>query len=368
MSSGILRRRFILEASVRCGGDTKRARGLFGRRGRRKRSTASSVPSMHVFDRKHKLMQKDRSNRSANAHEYDYLRDYVAEQLTDRLQDICRDFPIALDLGCGAGHVAKHLDTLGGVERLVQMDMSNEAMNRCMSSNTSCVVDGRRDVHVVGDEEFVPLREESVDLVISSMSLHWVNDLPGTFAQVYRALKPDGVFLGAMLGGDTLNELRSSFVAAEQERHGGVSQHVSPLVQVSDVGTLLQSAGFNLPCVDTETVHVGYADSLAVWEHLQGMGDTNVGVGRLKQVSMDTMLASAAVYQTSYYVNDSTKTPTKSALDMEGSDAFDADGYLPATFQIVYMIGWKPAPTQQRPDLPGSATRSLTELGTNAPL
>jgi len=320
---------------------------------RRKRTT--DINPMYVFNRRHKRKQKDRAATLDLDGEFDYLRNYVAEQLVDRLQDISRDFPIAVDLGCGSGHIGKKLDDLGGIDHLLQLDMSCAAISRCQSAEPQ----GLRVSHVIADEEAVPLQPESVDLVMSSLSLHWVNDLPGTFAQIHRALKPDGVFLAAMLGGDTLNELRSSFVAAEQERHGGVSPHVSPLAMVSDVGTLLQHAGFNIPCVDSETTHVGYADAVAVWEHLQGMGDSNATVGRLSQVSLDTMLASAAVYQSAYHCSP----PRTEDLDeVDGTD----NGYLPATVQIIYMIGWKPEKSQQRPDARGSAIRSLKELGTSS--
>eukprot|EP00939_MAST-03C_sp_MAST-3C-sp1_P003891 g3891.t1 len=318
---------------------------------------------MFVFNRDHKRMQKERASQSENAADFDYLRDYAAEQLTDRLQDINRDFPIAIDLGCGGGHVLKHIDTLGGVEHLIHMDMAEAAVSRCVAEARRSGVEDRRESHLIADEEAIPLQPESADLIVSSLSLHWVNDLPGTFAQVYDALKPDGVFLGAMLGGDTLNELRSSFVAAEQERLGGVSQHVSPLAQVSDAGTLLQSAGFTFPCIDTEIVHVGYADAVAVWEHLQGMGDSNATVGRLSQVSRDTLLASAAVYQSSYFVDarDDVDLPSRSDESASALEEDDA-GYLPATFQIIYLIGWKPAPDQRRPLLRGSATKHLSDL------
>ena len=323
----------------------------------RRFASSSPTPSMVVFDRETKRKQRDRANRNRDAEtdDFDYLRDYVATQLTDRLMDITREFPVAVNLGCDGMHVAKHLDTLGGVEKLINIDTSEMALRRGLRGSSS--VDGREDFAILGDEEFLGLQDESVDLVLSSMSLHWVNDLPGTFAQIYRALKPDGVFLAAMLGGDTLNELRSSFVAAEQERSGGVSPRVSPLIQISDAGTLLQNAGFSLPCVDTETVHVGYADAVSVWEHLQRTGDTNASLGRLtSKPSVDTLLAAASVYQSAFYVEDSEVA----------ADAEEDKGYLPATFQVVYLIGWKIDKSQagpiSKPLLRGSASLHLSEL------
>lgn len=325
-----------------------------------RRLSSSSPTSMVVFDRETKRKQRDRANRDRDSEtdDFDYLRDYVATQLTDRLMDITREFPVAVNLGCDGMHVAKHLDTLGGVEKLINIDTSEMALRRGLRGSIS--VDGREDFAILGDEEFLGLQDESVDLVLSSMSLHWVNDLPGTFAQIYRALKPDGVFLAAMLGGETLNELRSSFVAAEQERSGGVSPRVSPLIQISDAGTLLQNAGFSLPCVDTETVHVGYADAVSVWEHLQRTGDTNASLGRLtSKPSVDTLLAAASVYQSAFYVEGS-----------QEEEEEEDEGYLPATFQVVYLIGWKVDKSQagpiSKPLLRGSASLHLSELSSSS--
>ena len=333
-------------------------------------ASSNAPASMTVFDRETKRKQRDRANRDrgGESDDFDYLRDYVATQLTDRLMDITKEFPVAVNLGCDGMHVAKHLDTLGGVERLINVDTSEMALRRGLRGNNG--VDGREDFAMLGDEEFLGLQDESVDLVLSSMSLHWVNDLPGTFAQIYRALKPDGVFLAAMLGGETLNELRSSFVAAEQERSGGVSPRVSPLIQISDAGTLLQSAGFSLPCVDTETVHVGYADAVSVWEHLQRTGDTNASLGRLtSKPSVDTLLAAASVYQSAFYVDDSGDgdgVGDDGVGDVEEKKEKGEEGYLPATFQIVYLIGWKIDKTQagpiSKPLLRGSASLHLSEL------
>ena len=199
---------------------------------------------------------------------------------------------------------------------------------------------------LLADEEHLPFPAEKFDLVLSSLSLHWVNDLPGTLIQASNSLRPDGVFIGAMLGGQTLTELRSAFVVAEQERDGGVSPHVSPFAQVADCGNLLQRAGFNLPTVDTDIIRLDFPDAFMLMEHLGGMGEGNACALRRDVLSRDTLTAAAVAYHELYG---------------------NADGTVPATFQVIYMIGWKPHETQARPKRRGSATRSLKELSKPQP-
>eukprot|EP00501_MAST-03F_sp_TOSAG23-6_P002341 GSMAST32.ASY1.ANO1.2443.1 assembled CDS len=278
------------------------------------------MPSMTVFDRDHKRMQRDRAASSPRAEAFDYLKDYVALSLVERLDDLSRDFPMAVDVGCNAGHCLKYLGEHANIDA-----KEREGLRKSFSEDDERTFNcDHRAAFVVGDEETLPLQENSCDLILSSMSLHWINDLPGALHQIHNALKPNGVFLAAMVGGATLNELRMSFVAAEQERDGGVSPRTSPLAQVSDVGSLLVDAGFALPTVDTELVHCNYEDAVSLWEHLQAMGDSNSSLGRMMSNKRETMLAAASIYQTIYSVEDE-----------------NASNSVPATFQIVFMIGWK---------------------------
>eukprot|EP00966_Prymnesium_polylepis_P087513 2024976-Prymnesium_polylepis.2 len=197
--------------------------------------------------------------------------------------------------------------------------------------------------HEMEDEVRV-LPRETYDLVASSMALHWVNDLPGALAGFRRALKPDGLFLGAMLGGDTLQEMRSAFVLADLERRGGVAQRMSPLCSVADAGALMQSAGFSLPTVDTEVITIHYPDAWTLWHHLRAMGESHATVNRAAS-DQTTLLTAAAIYRELYG---------------------DADGNIPATFQIIYFAGWSPHESQPKPLQRGSGTISLKDLEVRA--
>lgn len=195
---------------------------------------------------------------------------------------------------------------------------------------------------VLTDEETLPYDPETFDLVLSSLSLHWINDLPGVLSQIVNILKPDCAFMGAMLGGDTLFELRTSLQLAEQERRGGISPHVSPLADVRDVGGLLQKAGFKLLTVDVDDIVVDYPDTFALMQDLQAMGEGNAVLGReMGAISRDVLLANEAIYHA-----------------LHGNE----DGSIPATFRIIYMIGWREAENQAKPLPRGSGDLNLKDL------
>jgi len=204
---------------------------------------------------------------------------------------------VAVDVGCGAGHILKHLPNVGKVGKLIQVDSSSEMLKHCLRYKEQAAEQGIESDVLLADEESLPFEENSVDLFISSMSMHWLNRLPSLISQMNRCLKPEGVFLGTILGGETLNELSSSFSMAELERKGGVSPHTSPLTMVSDVGTLLTDAGFKLVTVDTDIVHVNFCNAAHAMETLQCMGDSNAAEGRLRGCGSDTLLAAASAYQ-----------------------------------------------------------------------
>ena len=170
----------------------------------------SNIPGMVVFNRDHKLRQRNRAARRHDFAEFTYIRDHLAAQVVDRLLDIQRNFEVAVDIGCGAGHILKHLPSVGStkVQNLIQVDSSLEMLKRSLRHKQSAEDCGISSHIVHADEEFLPFADNSVDLVVSSMALHWTNDLPGILIQVNRMLKPDGAFLGVMLGGETLSEVR----------------------------------------------------------------------------------------------------------------------------------------------------------------
>jgi NADH dehydrogenase [ubiquinone] 1 alpha subcomplex assembly factor 5 len=177
---------------------------------------------------------------------------------------------------------------------------------------------------------------------MSNLSLHWINDLPGTLTQINNILKPDCPFIGAMLGGDTLFELRTSLQLAEQERRGGISPRVSPLADVRDVGGLLQKAGFKMLTVDVDDFIVDYPDTFTLMQDLQAMGESNAILGReMGPIGRDLLLANEAIYR-----------------ELHGNE----DGSLPATFRIIYMIGWHESPNQAKPLPRGSGDLNLKDI------
>ena len=290
--------------------------------------------SMNVFDRRLVRRHRDRAARHLDGH--DFLFHEVAERLADRLDDVTRRFPLTLDLGCHGGEIAAALRGRGGIETLVQGDLS-AAMARRAAAN------GRPTL--VADEELLPFAPESFDLVISDLSLHWVNDLPGCLLQVRQCLKPDGLFLAAMLGGDTLYELRQSLIEAEVVEAGGVGPRVSPFADLRDAGGLLQRAGFALPVIDGDRLMASYTDVLKLMRDLRGMGESNAVRERASRAINRAIVARAdEIYRRRFS---------------------DAEGRLTATFQIIYLTAWAPAAGQQRALAPGSArTRLADALGT----
>ena len=193
---------------------------------------------INIFDRK--IVRRHRDRAAVDILKFDFLIREVADRLADCLLDINRDFATALDLGCHSGQLASTLSGRGSISQLVQSDLSIAMLSHC------------KGLRLVVDEEFLPFDDESFDLVVSVLSLHWVNDLPGCLTQIRRILRPDGLFLGAILGQGTLNELRQARLMAEGEILGGASPRVSPFVNAEDAGALMQRAGFALPVVDTE--------------------------------------------------------------------------------------------------------------------
>lgn len=282
---------------------------------------------MNVFDRRMARRHRERAATSLEGH--DFLFREVAERLIDRLEDTTRRFPLALDLGCRDGMLGRLLGERGGIERLFQCDFSLALARQA------------RKLAVTADEEALPFADGSFDLILSNLNLHWVNDLPGALIQARRALKPDGLFLGAMLGGETLHELRASLLEAEIEIEGGASPRVSPFADVRDAGGLLQRAGFALPVVDRDEITVTYADALALMRDLRGMGETNAVHARRRGFSRRaTLLRAAAIYEERFAQEDTRIT---------------------ATFQVIYLTGWAPHESQQKPLRPGSTAARLAD-------
>jgi len=271
------------------------------------------------------------------------------------LQDIKRHFPKVLDLGANSCNIARALarenpdpDPANPVSpplatritELVAADSSRAMLFR--DANLPFNMDVNITRQVLEDDESLPHEPETFDLVLSSLSLHWINDLPGVLAQINNILKPDCAFIGAMLGGDTLFELRTSLQLAEQDRLGGMSPRVSPLADVRDVGGLLQKARFKMLTVDVEDIVVDFPDTFALMQDLQAMGESNAVLGReMGAIRRDVLLACEGIYR-----------------ELHGNE----DGSIPATFRIIYMIGWKEGANQPKPLARGSGEVNLKDV------
>lgn len=283
------------------------------------------------FDRA--LLRKRRDRYAARFDEAGFLVEHAAAEIRDRLEDVKRTFKTALDFGSHTGAMSRGLAASGKVETLFSCDAS-PAMAR--TSDFPCFV---------ADEELVPIAPESLDLVVSALTLHWVNDLPGALIQMRRALRPDGLFIAALLGGATLQELREVMIAAEAEVTGGAAPRVAPFADVRTLGSLLQRAGLALPVVDCDRLTVRYDGLLGLASDIRRMGAANALTGPGKPLRRDTLMRAGELYDERYA---------------------DADGRIRATFEIVYMTGWAPHESQQQPLRPGSArTRLADALGTS---
>lgn len=286
-----------------------------------------------LFDRPLLRVRRDRMAARFDAH--DFLFREIAARLADRLADVRRTFDMGLDLSARSGLLAEEIAQAAPdhVRALVQAEMSP-----CLAARARM----RTGLPTVaGDEEALPFAQASFDLVMTGGALHLVNDVPGTLAQIRHVLKPDGLFLGAMLGGRTLSELRQAWLEAEAEIEGGASPRVAPFADLQDAAGLLQRAGFALPVADIDTITVTYENPMTLMADLRGMGEANVRTDRRRN-------------------------PTRRATALAAAERYMArhagpDGRAPATFQILFMTGWAPAESQPRPLRPGSATARLAD-------
>jgi len=290
----------------------------------------------NIFDRQTKLIQTERAAANPQLDTFDFLKEEIGYRLSDRLLDVARKFDVAVDVGSGRGWVTRHL-TDHSVGRVVAIDLSEGMLSKAPESE---VEEERLVMDIDGAD--LPFADNSVDVVTSCLSLHWVNNLPRLFREINRVLKPDGVFLGAMFGGDTLMELRVSLQLAELEREGGFSPHVSPLVEVRDLGSLLNRNKFSMITIDTDDLKVRYPTIFQLMRDLKGMAENNAAHNRKLHLHRESLFAANAIY-----------------ADLFAND----DGSLPATFQIYYWIGWKAGSNQPKPLDPQKSDVSLQDIG-----
>ncbi|SFP15975.1 hypothetical protein SAMN04488056_12513 [Cohaesibacter marisflavi] len=259
----------------------------------------------------------------------DFLLKEVTSDMLDRLSIILRPFPVIAELGGHTGGLARQLKNREGTDYVFRLEQASTLL-------------AKEDNGLLFDPEFLPIKPQSLNLLVSPLFLHWVNDLPGTLVQIRQSLAPDGLLLATLLGRDSLKELREAFLMADSEITGGASPRVAPLPDLKDMGSLLQRAGFSLPVVDHDTLTVRYSSLFSLMQDLRRMGATNVLTDRSRHfMRRDCLMRAAKIYQ----------------------DRFsDQDGRIRATFQVVSLSGWAPDESQQKPLKPGSAKMSLASV------
>ncbi len=276
------------------------------------------------FDRHLLRLRRDRA--AAGFAEYDFLLRHATAEIADRLADVKRSFQRVLVLGCHTGLSDMFAEP---PELVVQADLSS-----------AMAAQARRPT-LVADEEFLPFRPHAFDLVIAPLTLHWVNDLPGTLLQIRRILQPDGLFLGTLLGGETLWQLRQVLLQAESETAAAVGPRISPFADLRDMGSLMQRANFALPVVDSDTVTATYDDLFRLLRDLRGMAAAHTSNGPRQALSRATLFRAATIYAERFG---------------------EPDGRIPATFQMIHVAGWAPHASQQQALKPGSAKVRLADV------
>lgn len=280
-----------------------------------------------VLDRD--VLNSRRDRYAPVAADHDFLLDRVADDLVERLAIVTRSFPVAVNLGAYHGLLSRRIRPLDNVGLVIDAGASLRLLDQCETPR------------VLVDEEILPFAPASLDLVVSGLSLQFINDLPGCLIQIRQALRPDGLLLATLLGGATLKELRHSWLVAESEVEGGASPRVAPFADVRDLGGLLQRAGFALPVVDSEILTVTYSSPLALMQELRAMGASNALAGRHRKPVTRQLLARACeVYEEMF------ATP---------------DGRIPATFEFITLTAWTPHESQPKPLRPGSAQQRLAD-------
>jgi NADH dehydrogenase [ubiquinone] 1 alpha subcomplex assembly factor 5 len=288
----------------------------------------SSPAPMNVFDRNKIRQFRDRA--APTIEDHNFLFNWALDNIHDRLDIIKREFTDALFIGARQSPAdLQKLCAKQNIENISVMDLSPRLLERQSYSV----------IHA--DEEIMPLSSDSLDLIISNLNMHSVNDVPGALIQINKALKPDGLFMAAMFGGDTLTELRQVLSQAEMNIRGGISPRIFPFADKQQMGNLLQRAGFALPVIDSDIVTVTYDNIFKLLSDLRGMGESNAIMARDKSpLPRAVIMETAKLYQEQFS---------------------DTDNRISATFEIIFLLGWAPHETQQKPLRPGSAKTNLAD-------
>ena len=284
----------------------------------------NTVSDITVFDRYRVKHNRERARKEFS--KYDFLFSWSQARLSDRLYDINRQFKTALHIGSRVPVCAEKHDK---IDFMATLDL------------TGTFVTPSAAPYIQATEEFLPIKAKSLDLVVSNLNLHSINDLPGALCQIRQSLKDDGLLMASMLGGETLHELRAIMAETEIELLGGVSPRISPFADKPQMGDLLQRAGFSLPVVDSEIVTVTYDNAFKLLHDLRGMGEGNSIIARDKTpLGKQFFMRLAQKYAQRYA---------------------ESDGRIVASFEVIFLLGWSPHDSQQKPLRPGSADHSLAE-------
>ena len=275
------------------------------------------------------LIQQHRQRAAPRYTDFAFLKDVAAARLADRLELMRRDFDLCLDIGAHDGRLAQHFAGLGKIGRMIHTEPSEKFTNATKQHGPSVV-------HSLGD---LPYKPASFDGIFSCLSLHWVDDLPGLMIQASQLLKPDGLLLVSLLGGNSLIELKQVLAEAEQDITGGYSPRCAPMADIRDIGGLMNRAALSLPVADSDRLTVYYPHMFKLMADLRGMGEQNALLARLR-------------------------TPTRRQVFMRAAEIYQqrfgrADGQIPASFEIVTVTGWAPHESQQKPLRPGTALHRL---------
>ena len=280
-----------------------------------------------LFDRK--LLRARRARFAPEIEAHEFLLTHVAREIAERVEVMLRSFPLALDLGAYHGLLGRKVAALPSVGEMIYAESSGALAALCPRPALVC------------DEDLLPFKDASLNLIVSGLALHRVNDLPGALVQIRHALCPDGLFLAALLGARSLIELRQALIEAEAETEGGASPRVAPFGDVRDYGALLQRTGFALPVADAEVLKVPYASPRELMREVRVLGGGNVLSERSKApLPRRTLDRAEAIYRERHAM---------------------PEGGVSATFEIVYLSGWAPDASQQKPLKPGSAAHRLAD-------
>ena len=291
------------------------------------------VNNIQIFSKKKNQISRNRA--STKYKKYDYLFNEVNYRLFDRLKFIKREFASTLEIGSRTGNTINLFNKKKDIKKIFISDISKEMLLIAKKRQTD-----KQKIFLILDEENLPFNNKQFNLVFSNLYLHWSNDLFKVLNEIYRILKPDGLFLCSIFGSETLNELKYSLCSAEDKISKSISPRVSPFIRLQDAGVLLQKVGFQLPVIDRDNIKIFYDDIFSLMKDLKGMGESNSLIDRKKNFTTKKLFSVAnEIYKKKFSKNKK----------------------IYATFEILYFIGWSKHLSQQNPKKPGSAKKKLAD-------